>query len=54
MFLRFLTKTPLRYATLGIADLWLLWDKNNQALWDKVVNTVVVDDKEGRLVPAAA
>jgi uncharacterized RDD family membrane protein YckC len=23
---------------------WLLWDKDNQELWDKIVGTVVVDD----------
>jgi uncharacterized RDD family membrane protein YckC len=23
---------------------WLLWDRNNQELWDKVVDTLVVDD----------
>jgi uncharacterized RDD family membrane protein YckC len=30
---------------LGIvACLWLLWDKDNQELWDKICGTVVVDD----------
>lgn len=33
--------------TLGIAYLWILWDKNNQALYDKVLNTVVVNDPDG-------
>lgn len=26
---------------------WLLWDKNRQQLWDKMVDTVVVDDPNG-------
>ena len=33
--------------TLGIAYLWILWDTNNQALYDKVLNTIVVNDKDG-------
>jgi uncharacterized RDD family membrane protein YckC len=28
----------------GIVYFWLLWDKDNQELWDKVVETIVVDD----------
>jgi uncharacterized RDD family membrane protein YckC len=24
--------------------LWLLWDKNNQELWDKMAGTIVIDD----------
>lgn len=31
--------------------LWLLWDKQNQQLWDKVVDTVVVEDPTGTLAP---
>lgn len=27
-----------------LAELWLIWDRDNQQLWDKVVGTVVVDD----------
>jgi uncharacterized RDD family membrane protein YckC len=33
--------------TLGlglILNFWLLWDKKNQELWDKLANTIVVDD----------
>jgi uncharacterized RDD family membrane protein YckC len=33
--------------TLGlglILNFWLLWDKKNQELWDKMANTIVVDD----------
>ena len=26
--------------------LWLVWDSKNQELWDKMVNTIVVDDPE--------
>ena len=31
---------------------WLTWDDKNQELWDKMVNTVVVEDPDGRLAPA--
>ncbi len=31
---------------------WLTWDDRNQELWDKMVNTVVVEDPDGRLAPA--
>jgi uncharacterized RDD family membrane protein YckC len=34
-----------------IADLWLLWDKDRQQLWDKIAGTVVVDDPDKRLAP---
>ena len=34
-----------------IADLWLLWDKDKQELWDKIAGTVVVNDPEKRLIP---
>jgi uncharacterized RDD family membrane protein YckC len=33
--------------TLGIGLLvymWLIWDKNRQELWDKMINTIVVND----------
>jgi uncharacterized RDD family membrane protein YckC len=38
--------------------LWLLWDKNNQELWDKMAGTIVIDDPDklfaaaGTLAPA--
>jgi hypothetical protein len=32
------------FFTLGIGCLWLLWDNNNQNLYDKMVGTVVVDE----------
>jgi hypothetical protein len=35
----------LSWVTLGIVNFWLVWDKNNQELGDKVVGTVVVFDK---------
>lgn len=34
-----------------ILYLWLTWDRNNQQLWDKIVDTVVVDDPRGTLAP---
>lgn len=39
--------------TILIPYLWPLWDKENQALWDKMVNTVVVEDPDGLLDPNA-
>ena len=33
--------------TFGIAYLWILFDKDNQALYDKVMNANVVDDPNG-------
>ena len=32
---------------LVIPYFWLLWDKNRQELWDKMLDTVVVDDPNG-------
>jgi uncharacterized RDD family membrane protein YckC len=50
MFLReFIAKWiigVLSFLTLGIVNFWLVWDKSNQELWDKVVATVVVNDPE--------
>jgi uncharacterized RDD family membrane protein YckC len=37
--------------TLYIIYLWPVWDDKNQELWDKMVNTVVVDDPEDQLDP---
>ncbi len=38
--------------TIGVGSiidgLWAFWDKDRQALHDKIVNTVVVDDREWR------
>lgn len=31
---------------------WLCWDDRNQELWDKMVDTVVVDDPQDLLAPA--
>lgn len=31
--------------TFGIINFWLCWDGNTQELWDKMVSTVVVDDR---------
>jgi RDD family protein len=31
--------------------LWLLWDEQNQELWDKMATTLVVDDPAGALAP---
>ena len=33
--------------TFGIAYIWILFDDKNQALYDKVMNTIVVDDPQG-------
>jgi uncharacterized RDD family membrane protein YckC len=35
--------------TLGIVYFWLVWDKNKQELWDKIVGTVVVNDPNKQL-----
>jgi len=32
---------------LAVLDFWLLWDKDNQELWDKFLGTVVVNDPNG-------
>lgn len=37
----------LAWATAGIVNFWLLWDKDNQELWDKFIGTVVVNDPNG-------
>ena len=44
----------LAEVTLGIVYFWLLWDKNNQELWDKMVGTIVVNDPQEVLIPAAS
>jgi len=38
--------------TFGIAYVWILFDSKNQALYDKVLNTVVVDDPQGLTLAA--
>lgn len=49
MFVRELIAKPvigvLSFVTLGIVSFWLLWDANNQELWDKVMGTIVVDGR---------
>ncbi|MGH7931979.1 MAG: RDD family protein, partial [Candidatus Binataceae bacterium] len=40
----------LSFVTLGIVNFWLLWAKDTQELWDKVVGTIVVNDREGLTV----
>jgi uncharacterized RDD family membrane protein YckC len=52
MFVRWLVKRLLGLIFIAwvIAALWLLWDKDRQALWDKIVETVVVDDPGGVLL----
>jgi uncharacterized RDD family membrane protein YckC len=37
-----------------LADCWLLWDKDNQELWDKLAGTVVVNDPDRRLALSGA
>jgi uncharacterized RDD family membrane protein YckC len=39
----------LGWLTLGIIFFWLVWDKNNQELWDKIVKTIVVNDPQKQL-----
>jgi uncharacterized RDD family membrane protein YckC len=55
MFLRGLIVKPaiglLCCLAAGIPFFWLTWDSRNQELWDKIVNTVVVDDKDNQLLP---
>ena len=54
MLLRELIAKPiiglLAWVTLGIVYFWLIWDKDTQELWDKVVGTVVVNDRTGLTV----
>jgi uncharacterized RDD family membrane protein YckC len=40
--------------TFGIAYIWILFDDKNQALYDKVLNTIVVDDPQELTIPAIA
>jgi len=40
--------------TIYIIYLWPLWDDKNQELWDKMVDTVVVDDPQDLLDPRTA
>lgn len=53
MFLReFVAKGVIYFAsfiTFGLVNLWLVWDRNNQELWDKVVGTIVVNDPKRQL-----
>lgn len=37
--------------TFGIVYFWLVWDKNTQELWDKMVDTIVVNDPNAVLQP---
>jgi uncharacterized RDD family membrane protein YckC len=50
MFLREVIVKPLIIIFLGwffgIVYFWLLWDKNRQELWDKMISTIVVDDQQ--------
>jgi uncharacterized RDD family membrane protein YckC len=53
MFVREIVGKPLvalfAPVTLGLVLLWFLWDDANQELWDKMVGTIVVDDRYGQL-----
>jgi len=48
MLLREMVAKPviniLGWITGGIVNFWLVWDKDTQELWDKVVGTIVVND----------
>ncbi|HYI16956.1 MAG TPA: RDD family protein [Thermomicrobiales bacterium] len=47
-FLReWIVKDIIIFGTLGIGLLWILWDSQNQTLYDKILGTVVVDDRQG-------
>jgi len=35
--------------TFGIVYFWLVWDRDNQELWDKLAGTVVVNDPTRQL-----
>lgn len=37
------------FGLFAISYFWLLWDRNNQQLWDKMGATIVVDDPENAL-----
>lgn len=37
--------------TLGLVYFWMVWDTRNQELWDKLVNTIVVDDPQRQIAP---
>jgi hypothetical protein len=54
MFLREVILKPIIGFGLGwffgIVYFWLLWDKNRQELWDKMISTIVVNDPEKRLL----
>ena len=51
MFVREAIAKPVIFVlsmlTFGIVNFWLCWDSNTQELWDKMVGTVVVDDRTG-------
>jgi uncharacterized RDD family membrane protein YckC len=52
MFLReWIVKGFIGSITFGIAYVWILFDDRNQALYDKVLNTIVVDDPQGLTKP---
>ncbi|HSH58253.1 MAG TPA: RDD family protein [Acidimicrobiales bacterium] len=38
------------FFTFGILTFMLLWDRNNQEVWDKVAGSIVVDDAHKRLI----
>jgi uncharacterized RDD family membrane protein YckC len=43
----YLVKGFIASLTFGIAYLWILFDPNQQALYDKLMNVIVVDDPLG-------
>lgn len=58
MFLREVIAKPiigvLSWLTIGIANFWLVWDKNTQELWDKMAGTIVVNDAHDVMKPRRA
>lgn len=53
LFREILVKGIIGSITFGIAYLWILWDKDRQALYDKVVNANVVNDPNGLTLGSA-
>jgi uncharacterized RDD family membrane protein YckC len=42
-----IVKSVVNSFTLGLGAIWLLWDPHRQNLYDKVLDTIVVDDPAG-------
>ena len=40
----------ITFGLAGILYFWLLWDKDRQEIWDKIVDTIVVNDPDKELI----